>query len=147
MGERWGGTPHNKGVYIVDQKGQPKGWKKCRCCGLSKTADDFYSGSGYLNRRAVCKECENKMRVARGFAEDVREPEDFYVVKFDPTGIFDRGARFPGWDFMESLRGNVWPVGMILEKEPEQVLLVIVTKLATIEDAYSNQEDNDDDQT
>jgi hypothetical protein len=83
------------------------------------------------------------MRVARGFAEDVREPEDFYVVKFDPTGTFERGVRFPGWDFMESLRGNVWPLGMIVEKEPERVLLVIVTKLATIEDAYSNQEEGE----
>jgi hypothetical protein len=32
---------------------------------------------------------------------------------------------------------------MIVEREPVQGLFVIVTKLATIEEAYANQEDND----
>jgi len=67
----------------------------------------------------------------------------YYTIKYDPTKTFERGVRFPAWDFVESLKGNIWPVGMIVEKEPEGVLMVIGTRIMTIEEAYANQEDND----
>jgi hypothetical protein len=138
---KWGRTPHNKGVYKMSQEGLWKGYKRCGKCKKVQLLDDFFAGSGYAGRRATCKHCDNARRVANGFVQDERL--SYYTIKYDPTGTFERGVRFPEWDFRESLKGNVWPVGMIVEREPVPGLFVIVTKLATIEEAYANQEDND----
>lgn len=138
---KWGRTSHNKGMYAVSQDDLPEGWKRCSICKQPKDIHLFHKGSGYLGRRATCKKCDNGSRAARGFVQDERL--SYYTIKYDPTGTFERGVRFPEWDFRESLKGNVWPVGMIVEREPEQGLFVIVTKLATIEEAYANQEESE----
>ena len=138
---KWGRTPHNKGKCATSQEGVKEGYKRCGKCGDIYPLTGFYNGTGYMERRATCKKCDNRRRAVLGFVQEDRL--SYYTIKYDPTGTFDRGVRFPEWDFSESLKGNVWPVGMIVEREPVPGLFVIVTKLATIEEAYANQEDND----
>lgn len=45
-------------------------------------------------------------------------------VRRDPTGLYERGARFRRFDFVESLEGAVWAAGMELVDEAARKYVV-----------------------
>lgn len=135
--EAWGlgrgNTPWNK-------KDQTKP-KPCKKCGIVKEPEAYYIWDLTGGRRTTCKECDKKARVRRGFKRKKPEITAYYEVKYDPTEIYDRNVRFPYWDFEESILGNIWPVGMIVERMPGNHLMIVETCLMPIEQAYANQEE------
>jgi hypothetical protein len=47
----------------------------------------------------------------------MEEEKKYYVVMYDPDEVYRRGAQFSKYDFEMSLRGRVWPIGMIVKRK------------------------------
>lgn len=133
-----------KGAYKISQEGLKKNEKRCSDCEEVKDVSEFFKGGGYKKRLPWCKDCW-KARYHKSRLEKKREANEHkvhkYEIVYDPTGTYEVGSIFDSWDFTESLKGNIWPIGMMVKRVRDQKLLVVATSLIYVEIAYKNQEE------
>jgi hypothetical protein len=121
----------NLGKTKVDQLQCKEDEKRCTVCLLIKKTGEFHKDKRfYKGRYPSCAECRNgqdtnrvaRMRQHRGKKQQLMEEEKkYYVVMYDPDEIYSRGAQFSKYDFEMSLRGSVWPIGMIVKMKNRHV--------------------------
>lgn len=124
-------APQNtKGVPHSDQRGVKKNEKRCTACKHVKSVKEFPPGRGFKNRRAQCRECDNRRRrgsrdrhraKANAAWRSQQEKLNRYDILFDPSGTYIGWIR--GYDFKETLRWGWWPQDMIVEHHGKMYII------------------------